>query len=68
MEKLEKVRKKIRFARLEKDYTQDYVSDRLFITQKSYHRLETGKSHLKVETLLKLATIFEVKPSYFLED
>jgi len=28
MEELEKVRKRIRLARLEKDFTQDYVGDR----------------------------------------
>lgn len=67
MEQLEKVRKRIRLARLEKDYTQDYVGDRLFMTQKSYHRLETGKSQLKLDILFKLATILEVEVIYFFE-
>ncbi|MDG2356844.1 MAG: helix-turn-helix transcriptional regulator [Polaribacter sp.] len=67
MDKLEKVRKRIRSLRLEKEYTQDYVGDRLGMSQKSYHRLENGHSELKVKTLLKLSTILEVDVSYFLE-
>ena len=67
MDKLEKVRKRIRSLRLEKEYTQDYVGDRLGISQKSYHRLENGKSQLKVKTLLKLSTILEVDITYFLK-
>jgi len=35
------------------------------MTQKSYHRLETGKSQLKLDILFKLATILEVEVSYF---
>jgi transcriptional regulator with XRE-family HTH domain len=60
MEKLEKVRRKIRSARLEKEYTQDYLGEKLGMSQKSYHRIENGHSQLKVETLLKLSTILEV--------
>jgi transcriptional regulator with XRE-family HTH domain len=67
MDKLEKVRKRIRSLRLEKEYTQDYVGDRLGMSQKSYHRLENGHSELKVKMLLKLSTILEVDVSYFLE-
>ena len=67
MDKLEKVRKRIRSLRLEKKYTQDYVGDRLGMSQKSYHRLENGHSELKVKMLLKLSTILEVDVSYFLE-
>ena len=66
--KWKKVRKRIKTIILEKEYTQDYVGDRLGMSQKSYHRLENGKSQLKVETLLKLAIILEVAPKYFLEE
>lgn len=67
-EKIENVRNRIRIARLKKNYTQDYVGNRLFMTQRSYHRLENGKSQLKVETLLKLAVVLEVKLIYFFDD
>ena len=65
---MDKVRKRIRSLRLEKEYTQDYIGERLGINQRTYHRLENGKSQLKVETLLKLATILEVDASYFLQE
>ncbi len=68
MEQLEKVRKRIRKIRVEKEYTQDYVSERLCISQKSYHRLESGKSQIKLETLFRLATVLGVNISYFFEE
>jgi transcriptional regulator with XRE-family HTH domain len=68
MEQLEKVRKRIRKIRVAKYYTQDYVGERLCMTQKSYHRLENGKSQLKLEVLFRLATILEVDVKSFLED
>ena len=68
MEQLEKVRKRIRLARLEKEYTQDYIGERLGVNQRTYHRIESGKSQLKVETLIKLATILEVDTKYFFKE
>jgi DNA-binding XRE family transcriptional regulator len=64
---MEKIRKRIKSIRLEKEYTQDYIGERLGINQRTYHRIENGKSQLKVETLLKLALILEVDATYFLE-
>ena len=64
---MDKVRKRIRSLRLEKEYTQDYIGERLGVNQRTYHRLENGKSQLKVETLIKLATILEVNTKYFFE-
>ncbi|MEE9408510.1 MAG: helix-turn-helix transcriptional regulator [Polaribacter sp.] len=66
-EKAEKVRKRIRSTRLEKEFTQDYVGQKLGVSQKTYHRLENGKSQLKVEILFRLAIVLEVNASYFLE-
>ena len=64
---MDKVRKRIRTVRLDKEYTQDYIGDRLGMSQKSYHRLENGKCHLKAETLLRLAVILEVDVTSFLK-
>ena len=66
MDKLEKVRKRIRSARLEKEYTKDYLGKKLGMSQKSYNRLENGHSELKVKTLLKLSTILEVNVAHLL--
>lgn len=66
MERIEKIRKRLRVARTERGYSQDYVGERLNISQISYHKLENGKTALKLKTLLELAVILEVKESYLL--
>lgn len=66
MERIEKIRKRLRTARTEKGYSQDYVGEQLHMSQIAYHKLENGKTALKVKTLLELAVILEVKESYLL--
>lgn len=67
MYRLEKIRIKIRMARLEKGFSQEYVGMLLDTSQISYHKLENGKTRLKLETLLKLSDIFEKDIKYFFE-
>ena len=64
MNRIDKIRKRLKLARTEKGYSQDYVGDQLHMSQISYHKLENGKTALKVSTLLELAIILEVKESY----
>ena len=52
MKKLIVIRAKIRLLRIEKGYSQSYVGNQLNISQISYHKLESGKTELKVKTLL----------------
>jgi transcriptional regulator with XRE-family HTH domain len=59
-EKLIAIRKKIKSARLEKEYSQYYMGSRLFTSQIAYHNLENGKSNLKIDTLLRIATILDM--------
>lgn len=67
MKKVENVRNRIKIARLKKGFTQNYVGNKLGNGQKAYNRMETGKSQLKVETLLKLSVILDVDITYFLK-
>jgi transcriptional regulator with XRE-family HTH domain len=67
MEKIVAIRKKIRLARIEKEYSQYYMGSRLYKSQIAYHNLENGKSNLKVDTLLRIAVILEADMSYFFE-
>lgn len=53
---LESLRKK----RRDLNYSQEYVAEKLGITQKAYSDLENGKTYLKSTTLLKLSSLFEV--------
>lgn len=68
MEELIAIRKRIKTIRLKKEYSQYYMSCRLYTSQVVYHNLENGKSNLKVETLLRLATILEVDVLEFFKD
>ena len=67
MYRIEKIRKKIRMARLEKGYSQEYVASQLEKSQVAYNRLENGKTKLTLETLLLLSNIFEINVKYFFE-
>ncbi|MDG1529540.1 MAG: helix-turn-helix transcriptional regulator [Polaribacter sp.] len=66
MNRVDKIRERIKLSRIEKGYSQDYVGARLNMSQIAYHKLENGKTQLKVEILLELANILEVKESYLL--
>lgn len=64
IERLEKIRKRIRLTRIEKGYSQDYLARQLHMSQFSYHKVESGKTVLKVKTLIELAALLEVKECY----
>jgi transcriptional regulator with XRE-family HTH domain len=52
----------IRKLRREKDFSQEYVAFQLGISQKSYSKIENGKTELKHSILLSLARIFDTTP------
>ena len=65
--KVKEIITKIRNLRNQKEYSQEYVGDKLGIGQVAYHKLENGKTSLKIEVVLKLAIILEVETSYILD-
>ncbi|WP_397447189.1 helix-turn-helix domain-containing protein [Polaribacter sp. R77954] len=65
--KLISIRKRIKLERTKKEYTQYYMSCRLSTTQVAYHNLENGKSNLKIDTLLRIATILEIDVKDFFD-
>lgn len=52
---------KIRKIRISKGYSQEYVSDRLGISQPAYLQIEKNKTKVTIETLNRLASIFEIE-------
>lgn len=66
MERIEKIRERILQVRMLKGYSQEYVGKRLHMSQISYHKIECGKTALKVSTLLDLAIVLEVTENYLL--
>ncbi len=65
---VEKIGKKIKLARVEKDLTQTQLGKKLRITQKTISLYETGKVRLSVITFLKIAKVLKKHSSYFLEN
>ncbi|MCF6308492.1 MAG: helix-turn-helix domain-containing protein [Flavobacteriaceae bacterium] len=51
---------KLRQKRLNKGYTQEYMSENLGISQKTYSNFESGKSDISLPVLEKAANILEI--------
>lgn len=51
---------KIKGIRLKKGFSQEFVADKIGMTQSNYARLESGKSDIKFERLAQIATAFEM--------
>jgi len=52
---------KIRSIRIQKGYTQEYMSIQLGITQKTYRRLENGNGKIDFKRLQKISKILEIE-------
>ena len=57
---------RIRKARNRKGYSQEYVAERLQLSQGGYRKIETDEVRLKVDTLLVLAEVLEVEATQLL--
>ena len=53
---------KLRNARTQKGYTQEYMADGLGISQKQYSRLENGESGITLDYLEKICEKLEINP------
>lgn len=52
----------LRKVRREKDFSQEYMAEKLEITQKAYSDIENGKTALKNDIVVKLANILDLSP------
>lgn len=59
--------KRIRDLREDKDLKQKDIAKLLNISQQQYSRIETGTNEIKIDGLIKLATIYDVSTDYILE-
>jgi transcriptional regulator with XRE-family HTH domain len=59
---------KIRFLRDSKNWSQEYVAEKLNITQTAYSKLESGQTKLTTERITQLAILFNVDEHFFLSD
>ena len=60
------VYERIRSLREDKDWTQQYMAELLFINRRTYSSYETGVRSMSPEILIKLARIHKVSVDYLL--
>ncbi len=58
--------KKIKMARKEKGYTQEYLSELVGISNRTLNLMEKGKSGMTIETLIKFCNALNISPNYVL--
>lgn len=57
----------IRKLRELKNYTQEYMADKLKMARETYGKIERGELGLKVETIFNIATLLEVSVTRILD-
>ena len=58
---------RVRELREDNDYTQQYVADKIGVTQRKYSYIETGTQQLTAEVLVSLSTLYNVSGDYLLK-
>ena len=58
---------RVRELREDNDYTQQYVADKIGITQRKYSYIETGTQQLTAEIHVALSTLYNVSVDYLLK-
>lgn len=59
---MEKIREKIIELRKKNNFSQVNVAERISISQAAYHKIESGKTHLTVSQLVRIAEVFNECP------
>jgi transcriptional regulator with XRE-family HTH domain len=58
---------KIKQRREELNFTQEYMANKLGLSQNMYSMLESGRSQMKVDQLILVAQVLEADPNEFLQ-
>ncbi|THF52840.1 helix-turn-helix transcriptional regulator [Flavobacterium supellecticarium] len=61
-------RNKIRAIREVKGYSQDFMAEKMNISQKTYSRIESGNVKLDIDRLKQISDLLEVEPSALLDN
>lgn len=59
---------KLKLLRERYSYTQEFVANKLGISQSTYFNLETGNTKLSVKRAAQLAEIYDIPASFFLDN
>lgn len=57
---------RIRELREEYEYTQEYLANRLNVSQRAYSRYENGERSLPTEALIEIANIYNTSTDFLL--
>jgi transcriptional regulator with XRE-family HTH domain len=58
---------RIKRLREDKNYSQDYLAQKLGITQKAYSKIETNQTRLSVDNLLRISEVLETSINKILD-
>lgn len=61
------INEKIKNLRKESGYTQKELSEKLSISERQYINIESGKSKPSLETIIKIADIYNISIDYIVE-
>lgn len=64
--KHEQVKETIKRLRKEKGYSQEYVAEKLGLSQNAYSKIELGYSGISIKKLFQFAELLETTPQYLL--
>jgi len=56
---------KLKTLRVGHDWSQEFVAEKLGISQAAYAKLESGETRLSVDRAGQLANLYEIDPEYF---
>jgi transcriptional regulator with XRE-family HTH domain len=57
------IRDRIKKIRIEKGYSQEYMADRLNISQNAYHKLEREHTRINLQKFIDISKILEIEIS-----
>lgn len=63
---MEQIGERIRIQRVIKGYSQEYVANRLNMSQSAYSNMERGNTEISARRLCEIAELLEVPPLIFL--
>ena len=66
-DKIMGINEKIKELRNESGYTQKEISEKLNITERQYINIESGKSKPSLDTIIKIANIYNISIDYIVE-
>ena len=64
---VESIGQRIREIRLSRNYSQQYLAQKIGVTQKAYSKIESEETKLGVDTLKKIASILDVPIESFFD-